>query len=186
MVHRSLVETSKFLSYVLRHRPDSIGITLDENGWVEVDVLLAAAQRHGKRISRELLEQVVAENDKKRFALCDDGQRIRASQGHSVSVDLNLQPVEPPELLYHGTVERFLDSIRSQGLVRGKRHHVHLSPDEATARKVGSRRGKPVILTIEAGRMHAAGHQFFCSANGVWLTDRVPAEFVRGAVERSA
>lgn len=177
----SIVQTSKFLSYVLRHRPDSIGITLEENGWVDVDVLLAAAQRHRKRISRELLERVVAENDKKRFALSDDGQRIRASQGHSVSVDLNLQPVQPPEFLYHGTVGRFLDSIRSQGLVRGKRHHVHLSPDEATARKVGSRRGKPVILTIEADRMHAAGHQFFCSANGVWLTDRVPSEFVREA-----
>lgn len=172
-------QCSKFLSYVLRHRPDSIGITLDANGWVDVDVLLAAAQRHGKNLSRTLLEQVVATNDKKRFAFSEDGKRIRASQGHSVSVDLDLKPVTPPELLYHGTVERFLDSIRSQGLVRGSRHHVHLSPDEATARKVGSRRGKPVILIVEAGRMHAAGHQFFRSANNVWLTEKVPPEFLR-------
>lgn len=172
-------QCSKFLSYVLRHRPNSIGITLDDNGWVDVDVLLAAAQRHGKNISRALLEEVVATNDKKRFAFSEDGKRIRASQGHSVSVDLDLKPVAPPELLYHGTIERFLDSIRTQGLVRGSRHHVHLSPDEATARKVGSRRGKPVILIVEAARMHAAGHQFFCSANNVWLTEKVPPEFLR-------
>jgi len=174
------VHTSKFLSYVLRHRPDSIGIALDENGWVDVEVLLAAAERHGKRLSRQVLERAVAENDKKRFAFSEDGRRIRASQGHSVSVDLALEPIEPPELLYHGTVERFLESIREKGLVRGSRHHVHLSPDEATARKVGSRRGKPVILVVEAGRMHQAGYQFFRSANGVWLTESVPAEFLRG------
>lgn len=173
------VQTSKFLSYVLRHRPDSIGITLDENGWVAIDELLAAAQHHGERLSRQLLEQIVAGNDKKRFALSEDGQRIRANQGHSVSVDLDLEPMEPPEVLYHGTVERFLESIRAQGLVRGSRHHVHLSPDEVTARKVGSRRGKPVILIVEAGRMHAAGYPFFRSANGVWLTEKVPVEFLR-------
>ena len=172
------VKTSKFLSYVLRHRPDSIGITLDENGWADIGELLAAAQSHGKKVSRTQLERVVATNDKKRFALSDDGQRIRASQGHSVSVDLDLQPVVPPGLLYHGTVERFLNSIRAQGLVRGNRHHVHLSPDEATARKVGSRRGKPVILIVEAAQMHEAGHQFFRSANNVWLTEKVPVEFL--------
>ncbi len=180
MAHSSELQTSKFLSYVLRHRPDSIGITLDENGWVEVDELLAAAQRSGKQLSRQRLEQVVADSDKKRFALSEDGQRIRANQGHSVSVDLDLEPTEPPKLLYHGTVERFLDSIRAEGLVRGSRHHVHLSPDEATARKVGSRRGKPVILVVEAGRMHVAGYPFFRSANNVWLTEKVPAEFLRG------
>jgi len=173
------IQTSKFLSYVLRHRPDRIGITLDENGWVDVEELLEATRRQGKRLSRERLEQVVASSDKKRFALSEDGRRIRANQGHSVSVDLDLEPTEPPELLFHGTVERFLDSIRTQGLVRGRRHHVHLSPDEATARKVGSRRGKPVILVIEASRMHAAGHRFFRSANNVWLTEKVPPEFVR-------
>lgn len=173
------VNKSKFLSYVLRHRPDSIGITLDENGWVDVDLLLAAAERHGKSLSRTSLEQIVATNDKKRFAFSNDGRRIRANQGHSVSVDLDLEPTVPPEFLYHGTVERFLDSIRAEGLVRGNRHHVHLSPDEATARKVGSRRGKPVILVVEAARMHAAGHEFFRSANNVWLTDTVPVKFLR-------
>jgi putative RNA 2'-phosphotransferase len=173
------VKTSKFLSYILRHRPDSIDITLDENGWVDIDELLAAAQRHGKELSRARLEQIVATNDKKRFAVSDDGRYIRASQGHTVSVDLDLAPTVPPEFLYHGTVERFLDSIRSQGLIRGSRHHVHLSPDEATAQKVGSRRGKPVILIVEATRMHAAGHQFFRSDNNVWLTENVPARFLR-------
>ncbi len=175
----SRIKTSKFLSYVLRHRPDSIGITLDKNGWVDIDELLAAAHRHGKGLSRVGLEQIVATNDKKRFALSDDGRCIRASQGHSVSVDLDLAPTVPPEFLYHGTVERFLDSIRAQGLVRGSRHHVHLSPDEATARKVGSRRGKPLILIVEAAQMHAAGHHFYRSANNVWLTEKVPAEFLR-------
>ena len=174
------VQTSKFLSYVLRHRPDSIGITLDENGWVEIDELLAAAQRHRKELSRARLERVVATNDKKRFTISADGERIRANQGHSVSVDLDLTPAVPPELLYHGTVERFLDSIRTQGLIRGSRHHVHLSPDEKTARRVGSRRGKPVILIVEAARMCEAGHVFYRSENNVWLTDKVPPEFLRG------
>jgi putative RNA 2'-phosphotransferase len=173
------VQTSKFLSYVLRHRPDSIGITLDENGWVEVDALLDAARRNGKAISRRQLEEIVATNDKQRFAFSDDGRQIRASQGHSVSVDLDLESIQPPELLYHGTVERFLDSIRTKGLVRGSRHHVHLSPDEATARKVGCRRGKPVILIVEAGCMYAAGHKFYLSANNVWLTDHVPPEYLQ-------
>ena len=174
------VRTSKFLSYVLRHRPDSIGITLDENGWVEIDELLAAAQRHEKELSRTRLERIVATSDKRRFAISGDGQRIRANQGHSVSVDLDLTPAVPPKLLYHGTVERFLDSIRAQGLIRGSRHHVHLSPDEKTAQKVGSRRGKPVILIVEAAQMHEAGHTFFRSANDVWLTDEVPPKFLGG------
>jgi len=173
------IQTSKFLSYVLRHRPDSIGIALDENGWIAVDELLDAAGRSGKRLSREQLERVVATNDKQRFALSDDGLRIRASQGHSVKVDLDLTAKEPPELLYHGTVERFLEAIRTQGLQRGRRHHVHLSIDEVTATKVGSRRGKPVILVVEAGRMHSAGHEFYRSANNVWLTGEVPPEYLR-------
>jgi putative RNA 2'-phosphotransferase len=173
------VEISKFLSYVLRHKPDAIGIALGEEGWVAVDALLAAAARHGKSISRDLLNEVVATNDKRRFALSPDGRSIRANQGHSVEVDLALAPVEPPELLYHGTVERFLDSIRRDGLVRGNRQQVHLSPDRDTATHVGARRGKPVILVVEAGRLNLAGHQFFRSENGVWLTDAVPPEYLR-------
>jgi putative RNA 2'-phosphotransferase len=174
----SLVRVSKFLSLVLRHQPEKIGITLDDAGWVGVDELLDAAQRSGMRMDRALLERVVAENDKKRFAFSPDGERIRASQGHSVDVDLGLQPVEPPEELFHGTASRFVESIRGEGLRTGSRTHVHLSTDEATARKVGQRHGSPVILRVAAGRMHRAGHQFFVSENGVWLTAAVPAEFI--------
>lgn len=175
---QSLVHVSKFLSLVLRHQPEKIGITLDDAGWVGVDELLDAALRSGVKIDRPLLERVVAENDKKRFALSPDGERIRASQGHSVDVDLGLRPVEPPEELFHGTASRFVDSIRGEGLRTGSRTHVHLSADEATARKVGERHGSPVILRVAAGRMHREGHQFFVSENGVWLTASVPAEFI--------
>ncbi|MEN6494028.1 MAG: RNA 2'-phosphotransferase [Thermoguttaceae bacterium] len=173
------VQLSKFLSYVLRHRPDSVGLSLDEAGWVSVDELLEAARRHGQPFSRAELDEVVATNDKKRFSFSPDRLRIRASQGHSVPVELGLEPLEPPELLYHGTVARFLDSIRRQGLLRGSRHHVHLSPDRETAQKVGSRRGRPVVLVVEASRLHGAGCPFFRSANGVWLTEHVPPEYLR-------
>jgi putative RNA 2'-phosphotransferase len=173
------VQLSKFLSYVLRHRPDSVGLSLDEAGWVSVDELLEAARCHGQPFSRAALDEVVATNDKKRFCFSPDRLRIRASQGHSVPVQLGLEPLEPPELLYHDTVARFLDSIRRQGLLRGSRHHVHLSPDRETAQKVGSRRGRPVVLVVEAGRLHRAGRPFFRSANGVWLTEQVPPEYLR-------
>ena len=169
---------SKFLSLVLRHQPDEIGITLDPAGWTPVDELLAAMSRHGKSVSRADLEFVVANNDKKRFAFSDDGLSIRASQGHSVEVELGYVPADPPETLLHGTVEKFLDSIRVSGLVKGSRHHVHLSATRETAVAVGGRRGKPVVLTIRAGAMQAAGHAFFLSANGVWLTENVPVEFI--------
>lgn len=174
-----LVQTSKFLSYVLRHRPDAIGIELDEAGWVDVEQLLEACRRNGRPISRAKLDEVVATNNKKRFAFSHDGLRIRASQGHSLSVDLGLEAVAPPELLYHGTVERFLRSIRAEGLRRGTRHHVHLSPDVETATRVGERRGRPVVLVIEATRMHGDGFAFFLSQNNVWLTDAVPPEYLR-------
>lgn len=174
----SLVKTSRFLSLVLRHKPESIGIALDAEGWAAVDELLAAAARHGHAIDRAALDEIVATNDKRRFAFSPDGQRIRASQGHTVQVDLGLAPVEPPELLYHGTVERFLDSIRSRGLLRGKRRHVHLSADRETAARVGRRRGRPVILIVDSGRMHRDGHAFYLSANGVWLTEAVPPKYI--------
>ncbi len=173
------VATSKFLSLVLRHRPEVIGITLDAEGWVPVEELLAACAQHSRAISREQLDVVVRTNDKQRFAFSADGSRIRANQGHSLSVDLGLAPVEPPELLYHGTVERFLESIRRDGLTKGNRHHVHLSPDIQTATKVGQRRGRPVVLVIEAGRMFRDGHTFYRSENGVWLTDSVPPVYIR-------
>jgi len=175
---KSLVKASKFLSLVLRHDPASIGITLDEAGWVEVDALLAAAQRSGLALDRPTLDRVVAENDKKRFAFSDDGARIRASQGHSVAVDLGLAAQAPPETLFHGTADRNVESIRQGGLRPGSRTHVHLSRDEETAVTVGQRHGRPVVLRIAAGEMHRAGHELVVSENGVWLARTVPVEFI--------
>lgn len=174
----SITRTSKFLSFVLRHKPEAIGLTLDDTGWVEVDELITRANANGEKLTRELIERVVAENDKKRFTLSEDGKRIRAAQGHSVYVELGLSPKEPPEILYHGTATRFLDSIRAKGLIAGSRQHVHLSRDEATATKVGQRHGKPVVLRITAGEMLRAGNKFYLSENGVWLTESVPVEFI--------
>ncbi|OIJ91989.1 RNA 2'-phosphotransferase [Streptomyces colonosanans] len=171
------VKVSKYLSKHLRHRPERIGLTLDEGGWVEIDTLLAAAAAHGFRITRDELHHVVATNDKKRFAI--EGTRIRASQGHSVEIDLGLPPATPPAYLYHGTVARNLDAIRAEGLRPMDRHHVHLSPDRETATRVGARRGRPVVLTVDAGAMQRDGHVFHVSANGVWLTKAVPPRYLR-------
>ena len=164
---------SKFLSYVLRHHPESIGIQLDAQGWVNVSALLQACGNHGKGLSLGELKTVVAENEKQRFSFSEDGLRIRANQGHSVQVDLGYKRAEPPEMLYHGTARGRLAAIRQHGLLKGSRHHVHLSPDATTARRVGQRHGKPVVLVVRAGQMHADGHAFFLSANGVWLTEHV-------------
>lgn len=152
---------------------------LDAEGWLPIDELIQNIDRSGRHISLELLHEVVASCEKRRFALSDDGLRIRANQGHSISeVELNLKPVMPPELLYHGTVGPFLSGILMHGLLKRSRNHVHLSADVETAGKVGSRRGKPIVLTIYADRMHELGHQFYLSENGVWLTDCVPATFI--------
>lgn len=172
------VRTSKLLSLVLRHDPSRIGITLDSAGWTDVAALLAALAAHGHPLTRAQLERVVAQSDKQRFALSPDGARIRANQGHSVAVDLQLPARQPPARLYHGTVAHALAGIRAEGLQRRKRHHVHLSADLGTAIKVGGRRGAPIILTVRAAEMAAAGHVFYCSANGVWLTDEVPPRFL--------
>jgi putative RNA 2'-phosphotransferase len=169
---------SKFLSYVLRHRPEAIGLELDAAGWADVDLLIESAGRDGRRLTRADIERVVRDNDKQRFTLSDDGTRIRANQGHSVPVELGLEPAVPPTVLYHGTVGQFLESIRAKGLLKGRRHHVHLSSDVPTAQVVGRRRGVPIILAVAAGLMHQAGHAFYRSANGVWLTDHVPPEFL--------
>lgn len=169
---------SKFLSLVLRHQPELIGITLDSAGWVPVSELLQACHTHGEPLTLDELHQVVASSDKQRFSFSEDGQKIRANQGHSVPVDLGYAPAIPPSTLYHGTVEKFLPSIKEEGLKKGSRHHVHLSPDEETAKRVGSRRGKPLILQVESGRMQQSGYEFFQSANGVWLTEHVPPEFL--------
>src|SRR5262245_42983501 len=175
---RPMVTISKFLSKHLRHTPDELGLTLRPGGWVPVDDLLAATARAGFAISYDELIECVETNDKKRFSFDDTGDLIRANQGHSVEVDLHLEQREPPEVLFHGTVERFLASILTEGLKKGKRHHVHLSEDLETARRVGARRGRPVILRVDARQMHVAGYTFYRSANGVWLTDSVPIAYL--------
>lgn len=176
---KRLERFSKFLSLILRHQPEVIGITLDASGWTDIATLLAQAEKHGKRISPDDLLEIVETSDKQRFAISEDGQRIRANQGHSVEgVDLGLTKVAPPDILYHGTASRFVESIRTSGLRAGARHHVHLSAHLDTAVKVGTRHGKPVVLTVAAGQMHAQGFTFYRSQNGVWLTDSVPVEFI--------
>ncbi|UZI30059.1 RNA 2'-phosphotransferase [Streptomyces sp. VB1] len=193
MDERRTVKVSKYLSTHLRHQPERIGLTLDENGWVAVEELLSAAARHGFTLSRAELDHVVAANDKRRFTVERgarssvgsgvqggiEGDRIRADQGHTVAVDLDLPSAEPPAYLYHGTVARVMDAIRTEGLRPMARHHVHLSPDRETATRVGARRGRPLVLTVDAGAMHRAGHVFRVSANGVWLADAVPPRFLR-------
>ena len=172
------VRISKFLSLVLRHRPEKIGIKLDRQGWVSVSRLLGACDANGMPLTLEELRRVVSSNDKKRFSFSADGLYIRANQGHSVEVELGYEPVAPPPVLYHGTAERSLPSIKQQGLIKGRRHHVHLSQDMDTARAVGGRYGKPVVLKIESARMHEDGYLFYQAANGVWLTEHVPVEYI--------
>jgi putative RNA 2'-phosphotransferase len=172
------VKYSKRLSFWLRHRPETGGLSLGASGWTDTAALLAALERAGFGGGESRLHRVVRDSDKQRFGLSEDGARIRARQGHSVTVALGWPEAAPPEFLYHGTTAKALDAIRAEGLKSMARHHVHLSPDEATARKVGARRGAPVILTVRAGAMAAAGRTFYLTANGVWLTDGVPPEFI--------
>ena len=169
---------SKFLSYVLRHHPEELSLTLDEGGWVGVDALLRAAAERDPAWTAALLDEVVAANSKQRFVMSADGERIRARQGHSVPIDLGYEPAAPPAELYHGTVAEFLDAILDEGLQRGQRHDVHLSADVPTAREVGGRRGKPIVLVVDAARMHTDGFEFRVSENGVWLTAAVPPKYL--------
>ncbi|MEZ4686075.1 MAG: RNA 2'-phosphotransferase [Bacteroidia bacterium] len=169
---------SKFLSLVLRHKPETIGLQLGEQGWVDFSVLLEKLGQTDLDTSREELLAMIADNDKQRFSYDAASDRIRAAQGHSVQVELGYSPQEPPERLFHGTVGRFLDSIAAQGLLPGSRHQVHLSPDVETATRVGDRRGKAVILNIDAAAMHSEGFAFFRSDNGVWLCDHVPPRYI--------
>ncbi|MEV5144371.1 RNA 2'-phosphotransferase [Streptomyces sp. NPDC052727] len=177
MDERRTVKVSKYLSRHLRHQPGRIGLAPDPGGWVEIDTLLSAAAAHGFPFTREELDHVVAANDKRRFAVHNG--RIRASQGHSIEVDLGLPPATPPPYLYHGTVARHLDAIRAEGLRPMNRHAVHLSADRETATRVGARRGRPVVLSVDSGAMHRDGHVFHISANGVWLTATVPPRYLR-------
>lgn len=176
---KHLDSISKFLSYVLRHEPHAIDITLDHEGWVNIDTLISAANQSGQRLTRELIEQVVDQNDKKRFSISEDAHYIRAAQGHSTpTVSIQYMEKQPPEWLYHGTVTRFLDSILQQGLTAQARQHVHLSESSQTALSVGQRYGQPVLLKIQAQRMYQQGFRFFQADNGVWLTAHVPVDFL--------
>ena len=172
-------KTSKFLSYVLRHNPAEIELELDENGWVEITQLITHANNHGKNIDRELIEQVVSTNDKQRFAISEDGKMIRANQGHSIEIKLDLEPSVPPAVLLHGTAEKNLGLITGDGLSKMSRHHVHLSECKKTASAVGRRYGKLVLLEIDTVKMIQDGFQFFKSENNVWLVDSVPAQYIK-------
>ena len=173
-----LTRLGKFISLVLRHQPEQYGLTLDEHGWAQIDELIAAANRAGVPLTQATLQQVVAQNDKQRFAISGDARAIRARQGHSIAVDLALVALEPPPQLYHGTAERFIPAIRQHGLNRRTRQHVHLSPDLSTAAKVGARHGNPVVLTVQSGAMYTDGYHFFRSENGVWLVESVPVAYL--------
>ncbi|GLW52778.1 RNA 2'-phosphotransferase [Kitasatospora phosalacinea] len=179
MDEKRTVKTSKMLSRILRHDPGAVGVTLDGAGWVGVDALLDALARHRRPLSRAELDHVVATNNKRRFAYSEDGRSIRASQGHTVEVDLGLPAATPPDVLFHGTAERTLRYILAEGLRPMNRQDVHLSADTETAVKVGSRHGRPVVLEVDAAAMALAGHEFRVSANGVWLTDAVPVRYLR-------
>ena len=167
----------KLMSLALRHQPDVLQLELDKQGWVHVTDLLKGLNRKGIRIDRARLNEIVETNDKKRYAFSEDGLKIRANQGHSIKVELNLIKQEPPYTLYHGTVGKFMQNINEKGLLKMSRQHVHLSATKDTATAVGSRRGRPVILKINAKEMHENGFDFYCSENGVWLTEHVPPEF---------
>jgi len=177
-MHSPNKKISKLLSYVLRHHPDHIGITPDKNGWVAVAELIEKINAAGTFIDKDLLHSIVADNDKKRFAFDDTQTLIRASQGHSIEVDLQMEAATPSIYLYHGTADKSLESILSNGLQKRSRQHVHLSDTIETAKAVGGRHGKPVVLVIAAKAMQEAGYIFYISANKVWLTDEVPARFI--------
>jgi putative RNA 2'-phosphotransferase len=170
-------ETSKYISLILRHKPEVIGITLDEHGWANVDELIEGVSRTHK-LDMAILEQIVAEDEKQRYSFNEDKTLIRANQGHSIPVDVELEEQQPPEILYHGTGEKYVASIDAQGLIPKSRLYVHLSRDEETANKVGSRHGKPVIYKVNSGDMYRDGYKFFCSVNGVWLTNEVPVKYL--------
>ena len=176
-----VVTASKFLALILRHKPEVIGLTLDPNGWADIEEVV---QKSNGRLTRTLVDRAVAENGKGRYAVSEDGKRIRARQGHSLKdVDVGLKPCEPPEMLFHGTYEGVVSVIKREGLKKMSRQHVHLSADLGTAKSVGGRRGRPVVFTVKARDMYLTGrHQFFLSENGVWLTDCVPPDYLQETV----
>lgn len=178
------INISKFLSLVLRHQPETIAITLDQNGWANVNDLIEKANNYGIKFDRETLNHIVATNPKKRFAFNDTLDKIRASQGHSVEIELGYTNQKPPEILFHGTAEKFVQSILDTGLEKGNRQQVHLSADFETAIKVGQRHGKPFVFKVLAEKMYNDNFEFFISDNGVWLTDNVPTKYLKQSDEK--
>jgi len=176
--NKKVVSISKFLSLVLRHKPETIGLELDEAGWTNVDTLIQKLNQNGKTIDFKILEEVVKTNNKKRFAFNEDKTQIRASQGHSIEIDHGFEAMVPPDILFHGTAEKNIGSILQSGLDKRNRHHVHLSADLETALMVGKRHGKPVIFEVAALKMHEEGMPFYKSENAVWLTELVPAKYL--------
>jgi putative RNA 2'-phosphotransferase len=180
---KQLVTISKYLSKHLRHEPEALGLTLEPGGWVNVKALLAACADHDFPITRQQLDEVVSHDSKQRYSFDEDRLRIRANQGHSTPVDLQLEEAAPPPLLYHGTGAKSVAAILVEGLNKMARHHVHLSLDVETAIRVGQRHGTPVVFVVEAAAMHAKGVPFFRSENDVWLVDAVPPAFLRVVAE---
>lgn len=174
-----LTQISKFMSLILRHKPETIGITLDEHGWANVDELIAGISKTHP-LNMKTLEKIVADDEKQRYSFNEDKTLIRANQGHSIPVDVELEEKEPPVFLYHGTGEKFVESINAQGLIPKSRLYVHLSSDTATATKVGKRHGRPVVYTVRSGDMYKDGYKFYLSVNSVWLTKEVPARYLKG------
>ena len=178
MNEKDLQSISKFMSLILRHQPDKIGITLDEKGWADTQALIDGMSRTGRKVTLDTLKEVVTNNNKQRFKFNKDCSKIRANQGHSITVDVEMKEMQPPDVLYHGTATRFLSSIKTDGLTAKNRLHVHLSSDRETAVNVGARHGKPVVLTINANKMYEDGYIFYLSENGVWLTSSVPVSYI--------
>lgn len=177
------VELGKFISLILRHKPQVIGITLDQNGWADTQELLAGINASNRYIDMEILERIVRENNKKRYSFNEDKSRIRANQGHSISVNVEMKEMTPPDELYHGTADRFLDSIREKGILKMNRQYVHLSADAETAKAVGKRHGKPVVLVIDTKKMVEDGYTFRLSDNGVWQSEDIKWKYVKKIVQ---
>ncbi len=180
-----LIKTGRYISYLLRHHPEEAGLTIDEHGWVSVEELITAVAQSYSGFTRTELDEIVATNNKKRYSYSEDGMRIRANQGHTIAVDVELPEAQPPEILWHGTGEKYVESINRTGLIPKSRLHVHLSKDTETAMQVGSRHGKPVVYKVLAGKMAQDGYKFYLSVNGVWLTDKVPVEYLVQNVEET-
>lgn len=176
---KKLIETSKLISKILRHDPESFGLTLEENGgWLEINLLIESLNKHNISITLDILEKIIVENDKQRLSISPDGLKIRANYGHSLPVLIDFESITPPDILYHGTATRFIDSIKQQGLIPKSRQYVHLSDEIKMANSVGQRHGKPVILKVQAQKMFEEGFKFYKAVNGVWLTANVPVEYI--------